>query len=100
MVETTLSKVGNSMAVLLPKALRSEAGINPEDKLQVTTPRKGVVVITAVAENANERLARLKAAQERIDERAGSFKPWPQGKTADDVIEEGRKARVNKLLSL
>lgn len=100
MVETTLSKVGNSMAVLLPKALRSEAGIGPEDKLHITTPRKGVVVITAVAEDVNERLARLKSAQARIDGRAASFEPWPEGKTADDIIKEGRSARAEKLLSL
>lgn len=46
MATATLTKVGNSMAVLLPKALRQEADIDQETPLRIASPRKGVVVIT------------------------------------------------------
>ena len=45
MATATLTKVGNSMAVLLPKALRQEAAIDQDTPLRLASPRKGVVVI-------------------------------------------------------
>ena len=100
MVETTLTKVGNSMAILLPKALREEARLAPEVPLRLDSPRKGVVVITALQVDEEDRLRRLKIAESRIKARKGSIRPWPKGATADDLIAEGKAGRADELLSL
>lgn len=99
MIETTLSKVGNSMAVLLPKALRSEACFEPDEPLRLDSPRKGVVVITALHSDGEDRLARLERAESRIKSREDRLKPWPEGKTAEDLISEGKDAHNSEFLS-
>lgn len=99
MIETTLSRVGNSMAVLLPKALRQKACIEADRPLRVESPRKGVVVITAVTDE-RDRLGRLVAAEAEIAARAGRTPPWPDGKNADDVIAEGKERAADELLSV
>lgn len=99
MVETTLSKVGNSMAVLLPKALRQKAGINAGERLRVTSPRSGVVVITAVVDE-QDRAERLQAAQKRIAKREHAVKPWPTGACAEDLLDQGKEQVTDELLSL
>ena len=100
MTLTTLSKVGNSMAVLLPKALRSEACFEQDTPLVLESPRKGVVVITAIVEEGADRLARLKAAESRIESRRASVVPWPAGASAEDLLEAGRGERADGLLPL
>lgn len=100
MTTTSLTKVGNSMAVLLPKALREEAGIERETKLSLSSPRKGVVVIAALQDNTEERLKALERAEKRIAENAKKIKPWPEGLTAVDLIKEGKDARARKITSL
>lgn len=97
MVETTLSKVGNSMAVLLPKALRTEACFEPDEPLRLDSPRKGVVVITALFMDDGDRLARLARAEARIKARCGVVKPWPEGATADDLLRAGKDERSHGL---
>lgn len=95
MAVSTLTKVGNSMAVLLPKALRQKACIEPDVPLRLESPRKGVVVITAVVDDSQDRLARLEQAEARIASRETRMK-WPEGKTADDLLQEGRKRRAGE----
>ncbi len=97
MIETTLSKVGNSMAVLIPKALRQKACIGAGETLRVESPRKGVVVITSVM-GLEGRAERLRDAQERISARADRVALWPDGMTADDMIVRGREAAADELL--
>lgn len=63
MATATLTKVGNSMAVLLPKALRQEADIDQETPLRIASPRKGVVVITSLLQEDDDRRAQLKRAE-------------------------------------
>lgn len=99
MATATLTKVGNSMAVVLPKVLRQQAGFETGEKLNIDSPRKGVVVITAIHDDVEDRLARLKKVESRIAERS-KLAPWPKGKTADDLIREARDARADEILSL
>lgn len=47
MVTTTIKKVGNSAAVILPKALRSQAGMELGSKVSMESPKPGVIVIRA-----------------------------------------------------
>lgn len=100
MATTSLTKVGNSMAVLLPKALRQEAGIESDTRLSLSSPRKGVVVITALQDSTEERLKTLERAEKRIAENAKNMNPWPEGLTADDLIKQGKEARLHEFLSL
>lgn len=99
MTTATLTKVGNSMAVVLPKGLRQQAGFEAGEKLSIDSPRKGVVVITAIHDNAEDRLARLEKVEARISKRS-RLAPWPKGKTADDFIREARDARADEIVSL
>lgn len=99
MTVSTLTKVGNSMAVLLPKTLRQEACIEPDASLRLDSPRKGVVVITAVYDDSADRLTRLREAEERIVSRK-TRAPWPQGKTADDLLREGKERGAREIASL
>ncbi len=100
MIETTLSKVGNSMAVLLPKSIRQDACISPQQPLRVESPRKGVVVISSLLDDEEDRLSRLQTANEQIRGRARTAKPWPAGKTAEDILDEGKDAAADELFSL
>lgn len=99
MIETTLSKVGNSLAVLLPKALRQAAEFDIDTQIRLETPRKGVVVITSVMDDS-DRSERLQAAEARIQKRSKHLDPWPQGKSAEDLINEEKGAMADELLSL
>lgn len=100
MVETTLSKVGNSMAVLLPKALRTQACLEQGMPLAVESPRKGVVVITALVAADDDRLARLEDAEVRIQGRKSQVEPWPEGYTAEDLLQAGKDSRAHELFSV
>lgn len=99
MATTTLTKVGNSMAVLLPKALRQEACIEADTPLRIASPRKGVVVITSVLDKEDRR-AQLKRAEARIAARRSKIKPWPEGATAQDLINEAKEERYRDFLAL
>lgn len=100
MPTTSLTKVGNSMAVLLPKALREEAGIESSTPLHVASPRKGVVVITALLDDKRTRLERFEKALQHIEENSEKMKPWLEGKSAQDLIEEAKDAKTKEFLSL
>lgn len=100
MATATLTKVGNSMAVLLPKALRQEADIAPDTPLRITSPRRGVVVITSILDDEDDQLARLKRTEARIAARHGKIKPWPSGATAGDLIAEAKEERYRDFLAL
>lgn len=96
---STLTKVGNSMAVLLPKALRQEACIEPDVPLRINSPREGVVVITAVYDDSTDRLTRLQEAEERIASRKVCAE-WPEGKTADDLLRAGKERMTREITAL
>lgn len=49
MVTTTVKKVGNSAAVILPKALRSQAGMELGSEVSMESPEPGVIVIRATS---------------------------------------------------
>ncbi len=98
-METTLSKVGNSMAVLLPKALRAKACFGPDESLRLDSPRNGVVVITALFADDEDRLERFEKAEHRIKERQSSVRSWPQGKSSDDLLRAGKDGRSHELAS-
>lgn len=99
MTVSTLTKVGNSMAVLLPKALRQEAHIEPDVPLRINSPREGVVVITAVYDDSTDRLTRLQEAEERIASRKVRAE-WPEGKTADDLLRAGKERVAREITAL
>lgn len=85
------------MAVLLPKALRAEACLEQNEPLRLESPRKGVVVITAMLSDDEDRLARLERSESRIKARRNNAKPWPKGATADDLLMAGKDARSYEL---
>ena len=47
MYNSTVKKLGNSAAVILPKELRSIAGMEIGDAVDIDVPRPGVITITA-----------------------------------------------------
>lgn len=100
MATTSLTKVGNSMAVLLPKTLRQEAGIESDTALTLASPRKGVVVITALQDNSADRLEALRRAEKRIAACEKKLKPWPEGLSADEAIQTGKGAKADEIASL
>lgn len=95
MTTATLTKVGNSMAVLLPKVLRQEAGIENNSLLNIASPRKGVVVITSVIDEAEDRLSQLEKVEARRAARKDKIQPWPEGRTADDLLNEAKEDRFH-----
>ena len=97
---TTLSKVGNSMAVLLPKALRHKAQIDTSAPIELHSPRKGVIVITAMDDTSCDRLAKLDAIEAKLAELSKSLPPWPEGKDAEGLIREGKEARADEIALL
>lgn len=48
MSSTTVKHLGNSAAVILPKALRQLAGIEIGDQVSIDSPEPGTVVIKAI----------------------------------------------------
>lgn len=97
MVETTLSRIGNSMGVLLPKALRKEASFDADKPLRMSSPREGVIVITAVQDD-RDRLAVLEDAQSQIERRSKKTKAWPKNMDADDLLRKGKEDIADELL--
>lgn len=100
MTEATLSKVGNSMAVILPKALRNAACLGSDEPLRLESPRKGVIVITALCEEDEDRIARLEDAESRIKARKKKMRPWPDSASADDILKAGKDAHAHELASV
>lgn len=100
MTTATITKVGNSMAVILPKALRQAAALDDSSSVRLESPRKGVVVITAIEPLDCSRLERFRAVEKRLKDDAASLPPWPEGLTADDLIRQGKKGRADELLPL
>ena len=99
MVETTLTRVGNSVGVLLPKNLRQSAMLDDRAKVRLSSPRKGVVIITSY-EDGKDRLERLKQAEGNISEREKRARPWIVSKSAEKLIEEARDEALSDLLSI
>lgn len=99
MVEATLSKIGNSMGVLLPKSLRIEAALDADQPLRIESPRKGVVVITSVCDD-RDRLSILEEAQGRIESRMKRVKKWPENMSAQDMLQKGKDRVADELLPL
>lgn len=100
MSTATITKVGNSMAVILPKALRQAAAIKDGSPVHIESPRKGVIVITATDAQGCSRLERLRAAENRLKARSATLPPWPVGVTADQIIKQGKEGRSRELLPL
>lgn len=46
MAQPTLTKVGNSAAAFIPKAAREQADIQVGQEYDISSPRRGVVVLT------------------------------------------------------
>lgn len=92
----TLTKVGNSAAVLIPSRLRQQAGIDVGDECTMDSPRRGVLVIDFTKPRKPSRLERILQAEERIHELNRTVNPWEEGMTADDLIEEARAAKAQK----
>lgn len=100
MVEATLSKVGNSMAVILPKNLRNAACLESNEPLRLESPRRGVIVITALCEEDEDRIERLDDAESRIKARKKRVRPWSDSASADDILKAGKDARAHELASV
>lgn len=100
MATATITKVGNSMAVILPKALRQVAAMEDNSPVHIESPRKGVIIITAIDSQESSRLDRLRAAEKRLRARSATLPPWPAGATADQIISQGKQRRSHELLSL
>ena len=95
----SLTKVGNSMAVILPKALRESAQFNASSSLRMASPRPGVVVITAIDGNEN-RLERFQQAESFFESLKNKAPAWPKGKSAEDLINDVKGERADEIVSL
>lgn len=91
----TVSRVGNSAAVLLPKALRQHAGISVGDAVRVSSPRQGVLVLSREEDDIGRRLQRYEEARERMRARVDQWPAWPAGMTADDLIDAAKGDRAH-----
>lgn len=100
MTTATITKVGNSMAVILPKALRQAAAMEDGSSVRIESPRKGVVVITAIESLDCSRLDRFRAIEEKLKAKSTTLPPWPSGVTADDMIRQGKEGKADEFLSL
>jgi antitoxin MazE len=68
----TLTRTGNSLALVLDRAVLEATGIGPDTKLEVSTDGD-VIVISPV--RSRRRTAKLKAILRELDEEhAGAFK--------------------------
>lgn len=72
----------------------------PGYPLRLASPRKGVVVITSMLDDEEDRLARLRRVEARIAARRNKIKPWPEGLTADDLIAQAKEERYRDFLAL
>ena len=97
-MESTLTKVGNSAAVIIPSALRREAGVAIGDEVRIESPRSGVIVITALFEGDADRRARLAETERRLADLSSQLAPWPALATADDLIEAGKRGRADAIV--
>lgn len=93
-MQTTLKAVGNSYAVIIPKALRERAGIGAGDAVDLDTPRAGVIVVRTRDDGA--RRANALEEMRSLIEKDGAWDDWPEGETADAVIVAARAERFGE----
>ena len=98
-VETTLTRVGNSIGVLLPKALREKALLDDRAKVRLTSPRKGIVIVSSIDDDA-DRLERFQEAEAFFNEISADLPPWHDGETAEDLLNKARGERNAEFLSI
>lgn len=45
-------------------------------------------------ESKEDKIVRLERAEARIQERAGTIKPWPDGTTAEEMLADAKDKRI------
>lgn len=93
-MEATLTRVGNSAAMTVNKSLREAAGFSVGDKLDVSVPASGVLVVRS-QRDVSSGLEALSAARRHIRESAASWEGWPAGADADAEIEMAKAERFS-----
>ena len=91
-MEGTLTKVGNSAAMTINKAVRTAAGFSIGDKLEMDVPRRGVLVVRTREDTASAQAA-LARARGHIESNATCWNAWPEGMDADEAIERAKEER-------
>ena len=98
MAESTLTKVGNSAAAFIPRALREKAGVDVGDSFAMESPRQGVVVLRFHRPTSASKLRKLELAERRIKALAEGLPAWDESLTADQLIREGKEMRSHEVL--
>lgn len=90
MPQASVLRVGNSVAVSLPRSFREENGIEAGDKVEVEYPAQGVMVIRPLRKPAEERLAAFREMCELADAHGAEGPSGDRGSVRDAL--EGRYA--------
>ena len=99
MQSATVTKIGNSAGVAIPARLREDGCFSVGQRVQITRPRKGVIVLQTQPQDSENTLARLDAAEAKIQARCKRVKDWPENATAQDLIDKARRGRAHGSIS-
>ena len=99
MQSATVTKIGNSAGVAIPARYRKDGCFCVGQKVEVSNPQKGVIVLRSSSCEKADRLARLQAAESRIEARSARVPEWPKSASADALIKRARKDRAHGSIS-
>ena len=100
MQSATITKIGNSAGVAIPANLRADGCFSVGQRIQISRPRKGTIVLQSYKQDCNDALAQLDATEAKIQARCKHVNKWPKNTTAQDLINTARKDRAHGSISL
>ncbi len=99
MQSATVTKMGNSAGIAIPARYRMDGCFSVGKKVEISNPRKGVIVLRSSEHDKADRLSRLKVAESRIEARSSQVPEWPGSVSADSLIKNARKDRAHGSIS-
>ena len=85
-----MRKIGNSMGVIVPAEVRRAGEFESGDAVSVQSPRPGVITISRVENEVEEKAQTWGELQELVSRRALPDAFWPKGKSFKEVLHEAR----------
>ncbi len=89
-----IRKVGNSLGVIVPAAVRRAGGFADGDEVSVQSPRPGLITISCIEDAGKNKARAWGDLQEFVSRRKAAGACWPKGKTFKEILHEARDERL------
>ena len=86
-------RIGNSIGVIVPAALREIAGFDECDEVLMQCPRRGVITISCIEGVKEDKLKEWNDLQSFISCNKNKEFKWPKDKSFKQILNESRDER-------